>query len=280
MRASKANSKIFFNYDSSPLSRSDPRIRTIPFPTRRPTLAEVHRVFEELTRVKVSHLSDQALAKLDEEFIAQQLAKKARLAKPKIQKVDKSKEDDHTPQLSNEEVLLRKRWQRVVDMVIKGRIDALLSFVDKRAEDDSETDYTGPLPEWLPEEDASPTLLHLASSSGQPEVVRWLLLDIQADPTVLTRLKKTPYEAAATKSTRNVFRRCMHDHPDLWDWTGAARVTSGLAEEVEQEQKDKNRERKSKLKERAREREAAAQAEVTRRRVRETGSFSMRRRSG
>jgi len=36
MRTSKANSKIFYNYEDSPLSRQDPRMRTFPFPTRRP----------------------------------------------------------------------------------------------------------------------------------------------------------------------------------------------------------------------------------------------------
>lgn len=277
MRASKNNSKIFFNYDGSPLSRSDSRLRTIPFPTRRPTLAEVHRVFGELTRVKVSHLSDEALAKLDEDFLAEQLTKKARLAKPRKQQQQQSDKDEQlkVPSLSPEESLLRKRWLRLVEMVAKGRIDALLSFVDKRSEDEPDVVFTGDLPDWLPESELSPNVLHLASASGQPEVVRWLLLDHRADPTILNRAKKTPYEAAATRATRNVFRRCMHDQPQLCDWQGAARVPSGLTEEVEQEQKDKNKERKNKLRDRARERDAAAQAEETKRRVRVQQSFLM-----
>lgn len=270
MRASKSNSKIFFNYDDSPLSRSDPRIRTIPLPTRRPTFAEVHRVFAELTRVKVSHLTDEALAKLDEDFLAQQMAKKAKLAKPKQNKQQQNdKSQTSVPQLSPEEVLLRKRWQRVVDMVTKGRIDTLLSFIEKRADDQPEVDFTGDLPDWLPESEFAPTVLYLASTSGQPEIVRWLLLDLKADPATLNKAKKTPYESAGTRATRNVFRRCMHDHPHMWDWQGSARVPSGLTEEVEQGQKDKNKERKNKLRERAREREAASQAEEAKRRVSE-----------
>lgn len=267
MRTSKANSKIFFNYDEAVLQRSDPRIRTIPFPTRRPTMAEVQRVFQELTRVRVSHLSDEALAKLDETYLAEQMARKARLTKPVMAKKPDKPVQEQQPQMSEEELTLRKRWLRVTDMVVKGRIDALISFVDKRLEDMPNADFTGALPDWLPEAELSPTLLHLASHSGQPEIVRWLLLDLKADPTTQNRNKKTPYETAATKATRNVFRRCMNDYPALWDWQGAARVPSALTEETEQDQKDKNKERKSKLRERARERDAAAKAEEDQRQV-------------
>lgn len=51
VHSSRADTGTLFVGDSAPLSRSDPRLRRIPFPTRRPTLAEVKRVAVSLASV-------------------------------------------------------------------------------------------------------------------------------------------------------------------------------------------------------------------------------------
>jgi hypothetical protein len=136
-------------------------------------------------------------------------------------------------------------------MTRKGRLEALAAFEAKNAGGDE--NWLGRLPGWLDESKLAPTLLHLASSSDQAEVVRWLLFDKRADPTVAE--PKTPYELAPTRATRNVFRRCFAEHGDWWQWETQARVPSALTEEQENEQKSKNRDRKGKLKEKMAERQ-------------------------
>lgn len=142
-------------------------------------------------------------------------------------------------------------------MVRRGRLDALISFTEKHEEES----YTAALPEWMSESHATPTLLHFASAAGQPQIVRWLLLDCRADPTVLSALSKKAYELAATRATRNVFRRCMDEHPEWYNWIDDARVPSGLTEEQELQEKEKGKERKSRFKDKMREREKEREAE-------------------
>ena len=48
----------------------DDRLRTFPFPTRRPTQSELQRCPLELTQVKVSHLTEEVLRAQDEEYLA------------------------------------------------------------------------------------------------------------------------------------------------------------------------------------------------------------------
>jgi len=49
IRAPSSFKHIFFSGKPAPLNRTDPRVRSIPFMTRRPTFAEVQRVFNLLT---------------------------------------------------------------------------------------------------------------------------------------------------------------------------------------------------------------------------------------
>ena len=49
----RGNSNILFSGSNPPLLRSDPRVRNLPFTTRRPTFNEVIRVYGLLTTVFV-----------------------------------------------------------------------------------------------------------------------------------------------------------------------------------------------------------------------------------
>ena len=89
---------------------ADTRLRTFPFPTRRPTQAELARCLLELTRVKVSHLTEDALRAQDEAYLAS-------LPKPKpapsAPAPTKEKEKVKVPKLSAEEEALRAKWTSV-----------------------------------------------------------------------------------------------------------------------------------------------------------------------
>lgn len=218
------------------------------------TLAELYRCFDELTKIKTSYLTEDALAALDAAYQAEQ----AKKLQPKIlpSAYTQKEKQPTAPVLSKEEITLRRRWERVVDMARKGRLDALISFTEKH-----DSTWTEDLPEFVEESTVTPTLLHLASLSGQPQMVRWLLLDCRSDPTKLSPAGKTAYEIAATRSTRNVFRRCMNEHAEWYKWESDARVPSGLTEEQETAEREKGKERKNRFKDKMKEREKEREAE-------------------
>ncbi|CDO75822.1 hypothetical protein BN946_scf184951.g20 [Trametes cinnabarina] len=286
IRASVSNRRIFLDYEGAIIEKGDERLRTFPFPTRRPrisqTQAELSRCLQELTRVKVSHLTEEALRAQDEALLA--ALPKPRPHPTSTQPEAKPKIQPAQPQLSPEEEALRDKWTRLLDMIRRGRIDTLKAFWER--EGSSLGGVNAPVPEWT--EERGGTLLQVAAYAGQEEVVRWLLEDLRADPTIAVpaprtgavaeadesaqesdtdapRLprargaRRTAYDLARTKAVRNVFRRCAAAHPDWWDWFGTehgARVPSALSAEMEEEREEKKKARRKGLKEKVREREA------------------------
>ncbi|KAM0750616.1 hypothetical protein T439DRAFT_380502 [Meredithblackwellia eburnea MCA 4105] len=277
LRCSKSNYKTFFDFEKSPLDKKDPRVRGYSFPTRRPTINELIRSFTELTRVKVSHLTPSALAALDASYLASITPAPAPTA-PNPSTVTKPKAPA-PPKLTKEEEVERDRWERLVDMVQKGKIEALGGFLDKygpELEVVTSSSATvegrgwGSLPSWMEESKTTPTLLHVASAADQPEMVRWLLVEKRADPTVLSPARGfTPYEMSPSRSTRNVFRQLMAEEPSWWEWQSKGRVPSGLNEEKENEREAKLKERRKGLKEKMKEREKEKEAREEEERRRE-----------
>jgi hypothetical protein len=165
-------------------------------------------------------------------------------------------------------------------MVGKGRLDPLKTFWDR--EESSIGEIDAPIPDWTGERRG--TLLQVASQAGHEDVVRWLLEEAHADPTIAVPVgganakhededgyesgasdapaalpagsRRTAYDLARTRGMRNVFRRCAADHPQWWDWFGAARVPSALSKEMEEGREEKKKVRRKGLKDKVREREA------------------------
>ncbi|KAH9034673.1 hypothetical protein EDB84DRAFT_1486530 [Lactarius hengduanensis] len=271
IRASVSNRKIFLDYDDAVIAKGDERLRTFPFPTRRPTQSELERCLFELTRVKITHLTEEALREQDEAYLAS-LPK----PKPKIQApvptplVTKAKE----PKLSKEEELLREKWARLLDMVLHGRLDALKDFWEREGEGLGGIDTR--IPSWV--EEKVSTLLQYAAQCGQEEVTRWLLDEAHADPTIAVPSEasvtgqdtsndspesinvarvatRTAYDIASSRIVRDVFRRSAGTHPEWWDWFGAGRVPSILSQEMEEEREEKKKVRRKGLKDKIKERE-------------------------
>ncbi|CAE7154449.1 unnamed protein product [Rhizoctonia solani] len=280
-RASVSNRKMFWDWDNSPIKKGDDRLRSFPFPTRRPTQAELMRCLVELTRVKVSHLSEDALRALEESQRASLPKPKAPITKaPAPEKPAKEK----PVTLSKEEELARDRWRRLVDMIIKGRIDPLKTFWEKNS--DIITANTT-IPEWAQAQETRGlcTLLQVASAAGQEAVTRWLLEDQRADPTVTVpsgaaisslptasdseseaprtagQVRKA-YHIAGNRSTRNVFRRAAYTHPDWYNWKEDVGVFSVLSPEMEAERDKKKTARRTNLRDKLREREKAREEQA------------------
>lgn len=141
------------------------------------------------------------------------------------------------PKLSAEEETRLERRRRLEEMVRKGRLEALKPFWDK----------------YSTEFDAS--VLGLAASSGQEEVLRWMMEEVRLDPTTSIDGKRA-YDLALTKGVRNVFRRTAYDHPEWYDWK-EAHVPSGLSEEQEAAQDEKKKEHRKGLRDKMKEKQAA-----------------------
>ncbi|XP_039350743.1 ankyrin repeat and zinc finger domain-containing protein 1 isoform X1 [Mauremys reevesii] len=95
------------------------------------------------------------------------------------------------------------------------------------------------------------TLLHVAAAAGKGAAVR-LLLEAGADPALRDWQERPPYCVSADKSTRNVFRKFMVDHPAKYDY-GRAKVPGPLTAEMEARQLEKQRAQKAQRKQRAQE---------------------------
>jgi len=262
MRASISNKRIFYDYDGAAFAKSDPRLRTFPFPTRRPTQSELIRCLGELTRVKVSHFTEEDLREQDEAFLAslpkpKSLPSAASIAPPKVPKVE-------VPKLTKEQEALKEKWRRMLEMVRRGRLDALKSFWDREG-----GGVDARVPDWAEKDDAGFTLLQVAASVGQEEVVEWLLERLEADPTLpvneqtdATKTRRVAYDLAPSKGVRDVFRRAAGVMPNRWDWLGVGHVPSVLTKEMEAEQDQKKKVRRKGLKEKMKEREEQEKAAV------------------
>lgn len=260
IRASTHGKKSFWGYQGAPLEKNDERLRTFPFPTRRPTLQELLRCWYELTRVRVSHLSEEALKQQDEAYIASLQPKTQTKAKSTPAPVKGVKSE--APKISAEEEARLDRWQRLEEMVRKGRINALRPFWEKYGEEFLFTPASASS-SLSPEEQSQytqPYLLSAASSSSQPEVLTYLLSELKFNPTLVVPSDslKRPYDLASSKAIRDIYRKFAYDNPDLWDWK-AARVPPGLSEEMAAEQREKKAGRRKGLKEKLKEREKTRQ---------------------
>lgn len=178
-------------------------------------------------------MSEAALKELDDAYIAT-LQPRKQFVKPRPTPT-LALSSPVVPRLSPEEEARRDRQRRLAEMISKGRLDALKPFWEKFH---SEFDHS---------------VLGTAASSGQENVIQWLLEDAKIDPTTSPDGKKA-YDLCFTRGARNVFRRVAYDHPEMWDWA-AAHVPSGLSEEKEAEQEMKKAERRKGLRVKMKERE-------------------------
>ncbi|WWC68633.1 uncharacterized protein I206_102564 [Kwoniella pini CBS 10737] len=238
IRASTHGKKSFYGFDGAVLHKNDERFRTFPFPTRRPTLQELLRCWHELTRIKVSHLSEDALRALDQEYIAS-LQPKNKPVKP-TPTITPLPAAPAVPKLTPEEEAKIDRRKRLEDMIRKGRLDALKPFWTKYQAEFNSSEILG-----------------FVALNDQEEILKYLLEEEKLDPTkpIETSNNKRAYELSANKNIRNVFRRVAFNHPEWYDWVSDARVPSGLSDELEAEQNNKKSERRKGLKEKLKERE-------------------------
>lgn len=267
--------------------------------------------------MKISHLTEEALQAADDAYLASiQPKHKPKAPPPPPPPTTKTKEKEKE-KLSVEEEASREKWRQLVDKIRKGSLETLQTFWasllsnpngsiltrhpngDQGTPDDpnSMAAVNTLIPEWLRQEegkDCGTTLLQIAAAAGHEDVVRWLLVDLRADPTIgvpsavqtyisndatesdledaatlpqgVTSSTRKAYDLASTRAARNVFRRAAYAYPDWWNWLGkdedGARVPSALTPEMEEADQRKKGVRRKGIKERQKEREEAAAAKA------------------
>ncbi|KAG0332581.1 hypothetical protein BG004_001188 [Podila humilis] len=277
-------------YDGSVIAAAEieGRLRSIPFVTRRPTFTEIKRCYHELTSVKVSTLSSEELEAMEE-------AEKEAMEKAAAELGLEDQDQDNDSDDGGDNVMDEGDWdqkqqsegddrprswtvaqtQKLINLVRKGRTDTLSTYIRRHNINPSQLlPTTSPLKKEY-DFNRTPTLLHIASHYGQVEVVRVLLEEHLADPTVtsyysastttigmnnddndedhdssasrpgaaaeLLASSMTAYEVAKDKETRNIFRRAMAKMPTRWEWRLLARVPAPLTPEMESKAKGKSK---------------------------------------
>ncbi|OBT72665.1 hypothetical protein VF21_08542 [Pseudogymnoascus sp. 05NY08] len=201
---------LFGPYEGQILQANDPRIRSIPFNTRRATQKELMRSFIELTRVKIR------------EFDEQSLATAASGAVPKSDTTQNSTKAPTTttkPKLSDEEETFILHTTQIQALIRRSRLPALLSYLKSNSLD---ADFRF-FPPDAPQNFHTPTPLHFAASLNNPVMVTGLLVKAHANPEALNSEGKPPFDLAGDRSTRDAFRLARSrlatvSPPVTWDW--------------------------------------------------------------
>jgi hypothetical protein len=125
---------------------------------------------------------------------------------------------------------------RIIEAIKKGKLELLKSYLDLKLVNEKLADNLGI------------SLLHIAASQGQPEIVKYLL-ENGADPTAKGEIKNfRPYDLSSNKETRDTFRKYMALNLDQWDYK-MANIPSPLTEDMELKQREKELERRRKERE-------------------------------
>lgn len=199
-----SNRGILLNYPNAPIMSIDPRIKNLPFNTRRATTTEIKRAWAELSHVKIEE-------------------------KPKVQKQEPktavSQKKTVIPAKPKELEPIEVHTKEVIALIKKSKIAGLIGYMKKNK---LSTDF-----ELSPKNvySQTPTALHFAASRGSTNMVTTLLKTLRADPTILNNIGKTAYQVSADRSTRDAFqlaRTVMGE--GAWKWESKAHVGKALSE--------------------------------------------------
>ncbi|KAF5092819.1 hypothetical protein D0Z00_004393 [Geotrichum galactomycetum] len=242
------NKSILVNYPNAPISGKDPRIKSVPFTTKRATASEIKRVWAELSHVKVQ-------------------------AKPKIVK---KKVTGSRPQSATTSVANTKQQQdpnevhtkELTALIKKSKIALFIAYIKKNKININEfqlvpaTQYSN-----------TPTLLHYAAAKGAHNMIQTFLKPLKASPAVTNAAGKTPYQTAGDRATRDAFqllRSALGEGPHAWgSWDADARVGRALTSDdikarAQRESAEKAQDHADRIQEMERQEEARVQHRIDR----------------
>lgn len=270
---------LLIGWTGSPLKEAvnSGAVRNIPIPTRRATLKEATRVYEELCSVRICSVSvregfvkDQVGERADKAKTSSEAFKaagsqakkrdakgtdhlKKREDKEKASKVPlETKEEEETRAEIDDEL------KEVLEACIDGNKERLSTILTRKKElrealferhyfaDDARFE----------KQDAALGLVGVAAVCGNTELLTWLL-DVGVSPAI----GGSPYVANKSKGVRTALRMYWGKNPTKYDYAGAgipSPLTDKEVEEIGEKERAKRRKEREKKKEKAKERAEAA----------------------
>ncbi|KHN78173.1 Protein vms-1 [Toxocara canis] len=297
IRCSTYHRPIFVSdsLDSSPFLKSDVRLRSIPFETRRPSQEEMQRTWLRLKSVCCHGSVEEFRRKMVERNA--QRKKKRRLLRRKIAKDEKralsesstdeeehQKDDGLVDSSENNASLLvagdKEQECSEVDSreaeLTKAEMQSVYAAIRADSDEQLRTllENSGsrrPLFETYIREARFPpnvlTFLHIAAGRAALRILPELLA-LGCDPSVKNAKGSLPYQVSQNLATRQTFSQFRMDNPDRWDWDRCqipelvVMSEEKLAKEIEKRRIQRERKRQREKARKAEERiEKAKQAE-------------------
>ena len=213
IRARNAHDKSVFFADNI-LQKTDPRLKTFPFTTGRPTTGELRRSWCELTYMKTVDRPTPIQAKPP--------------AVSTTEGANKTRETEITPVKLNTLTPEEQHTEEIVRLLKKGRAPFLLAYLKKNQ---LQAGF-----KLMPESKyaTTPTMLHYASQQGLKQMVLILLTKLKCSPTVKNVNGKTPWDLSKSDAVRQSFQVARHTlGEDYVNWEEAHVGRPMSKEEVE-----------------------------------------------
>ena len=226
-----SNRRILFGpYDDQVLRLNDARNRSFPFSTRRATQAELMRAFVELTRMKVSHVGEAALA------AAAAAREVERHAPSTIAQITAGK--SLPPKVSKEEEEALLHTSQLQALIRRSKVPATLAYLSTN---NLSPDFAF-FPPTTKANHHAPSPLHLAASINSHAVVLNLLTKAGANPTSLNGEGNPPFDLAGDRSTRDAFRIARFElGEERWDWDDSAHCPPPLSKAEAEKRAERER---------------------------------------
>ncbi|SCU83531.1 LAFA_0D04126g1_1 [Lachancea sp. 'fantastica'] len=207
IRAKSTSDRKIFLDSNTCLDKDDPRIRSFPFTTKRPTGHELKKAWCQLTYLHINH-------KPKVEIKKEVVAKKPDEIRSPVQ--------ESTPVVSDPDEI---HTRELISLLKKSRAPALISYLRKNNLDVNFV--LKPQDEWF----QTPTMLHYASQQGLRNMVLILLSNLKCDPTIKNDAGKTPWALTKKTEVKQAFQMARHNLGEQFtDWN-----LSGVGEPLSRE---------------------------------------------
>ena len=295
LSCTKRNADIFFGKNTQgtkgicAIQKSDPRVKRVPFQTKRPTLRETLRVCELLGRL---YLVEEEMKEGGKEEQSTSKTKKKKKKKKKkkskakgnnsgleetIQTIQTKQEKD---KIDDDEQNKEEHVEDIIPDIHSVERRHLFQLLENTTDVTEVLDYVQML-KTLKTLDGGddkcsnvlnardPTTgemcLHFAVRHVRAKDIIPVLLSLGANPTVKDCKRRTPFKIGIVieaKEARNAFRRYMSEFPQQYDWQASGvLLAGGLTKEDDAKRAAKKKESRKRARERKKVRKAESEVE-------------------
>lgn len=223
------NRKTLVGYEGAVLKADDERIKSFPFTTKRAVTSSLKKAWVELT-----YLSVLDLPKEDER------AKRARERELKLKEGSPATSDSTTTKASVPTDPNEEHTKKLIGFLNKQSAPLFISYIKKNNLDVNS--FTLVPKKKYP---STNTCLHYAASNKLNHMIKVLIVNLKADPTVLNDMNKTPCQLTSDPNTKRQFQIVRAQVGESFggiDWEKAKVGPPKSREEFEKEDKAKEAE--------------------------------------